>query len=258
MLKLENIHSGYNNIPVIEGITLNIENGEFVGMIGPNGSGKTTLARTITKIIKPSKGKVYYKDGDIEKIDISELARDVAFMPQEMNTVFSISVYDIVMMGRFPHIKRFRDAVKKDHDIVNECLRLTEVLNLSEKDIDEISSGERQRVLIAKALAQEPKLLILDEPTSKLDIGHQVQIMDLLRKFNRTKNITIIAILHDLNIASDYCKRLILLNNGRLEAIGTPEKIIESSLIEKVYKTPVYISESKASNKPHITLRPAE
>ncbi len=256
MLKVENIKSGYDDRIVLNDISFQLRENEFVGMIGPNGSGKTTLARSITKVLPLLHGEILYKGVNTKTMSLNEIARKISFVPQQINTVFSLTVFDFVMMWRFPHINRFKEETKKDIGIVRKSLELTDTINFLSRDLDEISSGEKQRVLIAKALAQEPELLILDEPTSKLDIGHQVHIMDLLKRLRLQKGITILSILHDLNIASDYCDRIILLNNGEILSIGTPEEIINYKLIEEVYKTTVVIKPSPATGKPHVVLLP--
>ncbi len=256
ILKAENIKSGYADRIVLKNISFAIKEKEFIGIIGPNGSGKTTLARSITKVLPLLNGRILYKEADIKAMPLNELAKKISFVPQEISTVFSLTVFDLVIMGRFPYIGRFREETKQDIDIVSNCLELTDTVDFSSRGLDEISSGEKQRVLIAKALAQEPELLILDEPTSKLDIGHQIYIMDLLKKLNTQKGITVVSILHDLNIASDYCDRLILLNNGGIYGMGTPEEIIDYKLIEEVYKTTVVIKPSPATAKPHVILLP--
>jgi len=258
ILRIENIKSGYDEKVVLKDVSFEARKGELIGIIGPNGSGKTTLARNITKVLPLMHGKILYDGYDIEGLNLNAIAKKISFVPQEINTVFSLSVFDLVMMGRFPYVGRFREETQSDFEIVKKALEVTHTHDFLTRSLDEISSGEKQRVLIAKALAQEPELLILDEPTSRLDIGHQIVIMDMLKRLNSQKGITILSILHDLNIASDYCDRLILLDNGRVSGIGTPEEIIDYRFIEDVYKVTVVIKPSPATGRPHVVLSPNE
>ena len=161
-------------------------------------------------------------------------------------------------MGRIPHLKRLQFETKKDIEVVERALSVTDTLSLRDKRIDELSAGERQRVTIARALSQEPVLLFLDEPTSHLDIGHQIQILDLLKRLNRKNYLTIVMILHDLNLASAYCNRIALLNNGAIYKQGRPEEVLTYQNIEAVYKTIVLVSNNPATGRPNIALVPGE
>ena len=256
LLSVDNLSTGYGKDLILKKVSFDILENEFIGVIGPNGSGKTTLARAITKVLPIKEGRILYEEKDLISFSLEKIAKNISYVPQEINPVFDMKIMDIAMMGRHPYIGRFHEETHKDIEIVLDSLKMTDTYELKDRYFDEVSSGEKQRVLIAKALAQEPKLLILDEPTSKLDIGHQSHIMSLLKKLNMEKNITIMAILHDLNIASDYCGRLIMLDKGAIKGIGAPREIIEQRLIEEVYKTFVLVNPSPASNKPHVTLKP--
>ncbi len=256
VFKLKGMSAGYGNIPILHALSLEIGEGEFFGIIGPNGSGKTTLLKALTRIIRPYSGEIIYRGKDISKKALKELACEVAFVGQDALCSFSFTVFEIVMMGRFPHLKRFRTESKRDYDITNQALETVNCISLKDKYIDQISAGERQRVIIARALAQEPRVLILDEPTSRLDIGHQIEIFDLIKKLNLERKITVSSVLHDLNLASDYCDRILLMNEGKIFKIGEPGKILTYENLEKIYKTIVVVNESPATKRPHITLVP--
>jgi len=254
LLEINNLSGGYHKERIIKNISSRIEKGSFMGIIGPNGSGKTTLLRLISRALTPQEGSVLLEDRDIRQMSLKEFCRKAAFVPQDTAINFSFTVWEIVLMGRTPHLKRLQSESRRDIEIAEESIAMTDTAYLKEKNIDELSSGERQRVIIAKALAQEPILLFLDEPTSHLDIGHQIQIMDLLKKLNRDNGLTIIMVLHDLNLASEYCNRIILLNEGEIFKEGTPEEVLTYQNIEAVYKTVVVVNNNPISSKPYVVL----
>jgi iron complex transport system ATP-binding protein len=239
-------------------LSLKVNPGDFLVIIGPNGSGKTTLLRLVTRVLNVRKGEVLYQDENIFKMDLKEFCRKVAFVSQDITIDFSFTVMELVLMGRIPHLKRLQFETKKDIKIAQEKLALTDALNLKDKRIDELSAGERQRVVLARALAQEPELLFLDEPTAHLDIGHQVQILDLLKKINRNNNLTIVMILHDLNLASAYSNRIALLDQGVVFKEGKPEEVLTYQNIEKVYKTLVLVNDNPVTGKPNVVLVPGD
>jgi len=258
LVKVEDVFGGYTKESIIKEASFKISQGEFLGIIGPNGSGKSTLLKLMSRILFPQKGKILFKDKDITKVKLKELCQEIAFVPQDTLINFSFLVWEIVLMGRIPHLKRLQLETKKDFLIAENSLSLTDALHLKDKKIDELSAGERQRVIIAKTLTQEPILLFLDEPTSHLDIGHQIQILDLLRKLNQEKNLTVVIILHDLNLASEYCQRLILLNEGKVFKEGAPSEVLTYQNIETVYKTIVVVNKNPISSKPYVVLVPKE
>ncbi len=254
LLKINNLSGGYHNLPVIKDIFLEIKRGDFVGIIGPNGSGKTTLLRLLSRALSPQKGKIMLQENDINQMSLKEFCQQVAFVAQDTMVNFPFTVLEIVLMGRIPHLKRLQPETKSDLAIAEEALKMTDTLSLKEKKIDELSAGERQRVIIARALAQKPVLLFLDEPTSHLDIGHQIQILDLLKKLNRQNNLTIIMVLHDLNLASEYCHRIVLLKDGMIFKEGVPEEVLTYQNIETVYKTVVLVNNNPINSKPYVIL----
>ncbi|MFA5149837.1 MAG: ABC transporter ATP-binding protein [Candidatus Omnitrophota bacterium] len=258
LLKIANLSAGYFGEDIIKGISLEINAGDFIGIIGPNGSGKTTLLRLCSKVLHPRKGKIYFDNNDIFAMDLKGFCRKVAFVSQDISTGFSFSVMELVLMGRIPHLKRLQFETKKDIEICERALALTDSSGLKEKIVNELSAGERQRAIISRALAQEPVLLLLDEPTAHLDIGHQIQVMDLLKKLNHQNNLTIIMILHDLNLASAYCNRICLLDNGNIFKEGQAEDVLTYENIEAVYKTVVLVNTNPVTGRPNVVLVPKE
>lgn len=254
LLKVDDLYGGYGRDIIIEGLSFTVNKNDFLGIIGPNGSGKSTLLRLISKVLIPQKGKVYFDGKDITQIRLKEFAKKVAFVEQDTLINFSYSVWEIVLMGRIPHLEKWQLETKGDYQIAKNSLSFTGSLHLQEKAIDQLSAGERQRVIISKALCQQPRLLFLDEPTSHLDICHQIEILDLLKRLNRNTDLTVVIVLHDLNLASEYCNRLILLEGGRIYKEGTPNEILTYQNIEAVYKTIVVVKENPISSKPYIIL----
>jgi len=258
MLKLSNLSSGYFGNDVIKNISFEINDGEFVGIIGPNGSGKTTLFRTITKIILEYHGEILYNNKEVWNWRVRELAREIAVVPQFLLLAFHFNVYDFIALGRSPYLGRFESLSIRDKEIIGRSMQITECLHLGERLVTELSGGELQRVFLAQALTQEPKLLLLDEPTSHLDIGHQVDILHLLKKLNKEQGLTILIILHDLNLASDYSERLILLDEGKIYKMGSPVEVLTYQNIEAVYKTVVVVKENPITKKPYVIVVPKE
>lgn len=258
ILEIKNLVCGYVEKEIIKQVSFSAKEGEFLGIIGPNGSGKTTLLRSITGLLKYWEGEVLYNGRNISKIPLREFAQNVAVLPQILNINFSFTVQQLVLMGRYPYLKKFQSINKKDLDIAKNSMSLTDISHLTERRVGELSGGEWQRVLIAQALTQEPKLLLLDEPTTHLDITHQIETLDLIKKLNKEKNLTIIVVLHDLNMASEYCEKIIMLENGEIYIEGTPEEVLTYKNIEEVYKTIVVVIENPVSKKPHVVLIPGK
>jgi len=236
----------------IRDINLRVASGEIIGIIGPNGSGKTTLLRTITRVLKPMHGAIFIEGENIRRMKTGALARKVAVVSQSAESGF-MTVEEFVLLGRTPYYERFRFfETKNDLQIARDAMALTDSLKLKDKFMGQISGGERQLALIARALAQEPKLLLLDEPTTFLDITHQVGILDLVRRLNRNFGLTVIMVLHDLNLAGEYCHRLALFNNGEIYKFGLPEEVLDYHIIEEVYKTVVVVEKNPISHKPYV------
>jgi len=203
LLEVKNLTCGYNGTDVIRDVSFSIRQGEFLGILGPNGAGKTTLFRAVTGILRPGAGSILYNGRKIDEIPARELAREVAVLPQVLDVSFPFSVEEFVRMGRFARRGRLEPFGKEDEAAVDKAMALTEIQDLGSKILNHLSGGERQRVLLAQALAQEPRLMLLDEPTTHLDIKHQVEILGLLSGLNR-EGLTIAAILHDLHLAAEH------------------------------------------------------
>jgi len=258
MLKISNLVSGYQTKEVIKNISCVVNQGEFVGIIGPNGSGKTTLFRTITKIISGYTGSLSYKEKEIRDWPVRALAREIAVVPQFLLMAFPFKVYDFVALGRTPYLGRFETISEPDEKAIRDAMELSGCSGLQDRAVTELSGGELQRVFLAQALAQEPKLLLLDEPTSHLDIGHQVDILHLLKHLNKENGLTIVVILHDLNTAGEYCSRLILMEEGKIYKTGSPAEVLTYQNIEAVYKTVVVVKENPISGNPYVIAVPKD
>jgi iron complex transport system ATP-binding protein len=253
MLIFRDVTSGYGPVEILKDISFNVGQGDFFGIIGPNGSGKSTLLRTATKIIPLLKGEVIVKSSPVKGISFNQMARLIAVVPQDAFFFFPFTVMDMVLMGRIPYAKsKFCLQSKDDEKIALEALKSVGAADLRGRFMDELSGGERQRAMIAKALAQKPEILFLDEPTTHLDIGHQMEIFSLIRKLNKETGLTVITILHDLNLASEYCDKLMLLSEGRIKKIGSPAEVLNYKVIEEVYKTCVIVKENPLTSRPHI------
>lgn len=256
MLHLQSVSCGYENF-LLKNISITINTGDFVGIIGPNGSGKTTLLKAITRVISCKEGAIFLDGQNTQQMQFKELARKVAVVSQLSDTDLKIPVEDLILLGRIPHREGFRFMESKaDLVAAQDAMVLTDVLRFRGRLVENLSTGERQLVSIARALAQEPKLLLLDEPTSHLDIHHQVKILDLIRRLNKENKLTAIIVLHDLNLAGQYCDRLILLKEGIIYKEGSPKNVLTYEAIEEVYETVVVVRENPLSSKPYIFLVP--
>jgi len=257
MLEIKNLICGYDSKFFLKDINFKVASGELVGIIGPNGSGKTTLLRAITRVLKPKSGEIFLEETNIWQLPLKELAKTTAVVSQGPETGF-MSVEEFVLLGRIPYYKGFQFLeTKSDLETAGRCMKLTDTFKFKDQPMNQLSGGERQLALVARALTQEPDLLLLDEPTAHLDITHQVGILDLIKRLNKELELTVIMVLHDLNLASEYCSRLILINNGRIHRMGRPEEVLTYQIIEEVYKTVVVVEENPISHKPHILIVPA-
>jgi iron complex transport system ATP-binding protein len=227
-----NLSFSYGERPVLEGISFTLEEGEVLGVVGPNGCGKTTLIKCIDQILVPE-GELRIRGKPVPEYRHEELARAVAYVPQALSIGMAMSVLEVVLMGRRPHV-RWRIS---DHDLglVTGVLERLGISHLAFRKLTQVSGGERQKVMIARALVQEPLLLLLDEPTSALDVRHQLEVMALVRSVVRDQNIGAMLAIHDLNLASRYCDRILVLNHGRVVDTGKPADLLNPGLIEQVY-----------------------
>lgn len=252
MIEVQSIYFQYHQDWVLQDISFKIERGGFVGMIGPNGSGKTTLLKILYRLLSPQKGQVLFEDKPLQKMSRSEIAKKIAVVAQENYPLFPFRVEEVVLMGRSPYLGSLLFEGKKDLEIAQRAMEWTEILPLRERYLDELSGGERKRVFIARALAQEPEVILLDEPTANLDIHHQLDFLNLILNLNREKGLTIILASHDLNLTSEFCDRLILLQKGRIYCVGSPEEVITPENIEKVYGCKVWIDRNPFSQSPRV------
>ncbi|MCL5103342.1 MAG: heme ABC transporter ATP-binding protein [Armatimonadetes bacterium] len=251
-IEAENLVAGYDGSTVLDGVSIEIEDAGFVGIIGPNGSGKTTLLRTMSRALAPMSGFVQLNGKNIYSIPAREFARRVAVVPQDTLVAFDFTVLEIALMGRSPRLGRFAVEGNKDLRIALDALARTGTEHLKDRQINALSGGERQRVMVARALAQEPEVLLLDEPTSHLDISFQFEIMDLVKSLNREHGLTVLAVLHDLNLASHYCDRLVMIGQGAVQATGSPEEVITVENIRRVYGAEVWVRRHPVSHTPYI------
>jgi iron complex transport system ATP-binding protein len=250
-IEVTDIAFGYTEQPLFDGLTLTIEEGEFVGLVGPNGSGKTTFLNLLTRVLRASRGRISIDGCDIESYSARVLARKMAVVPQESSIIFPFSVSEVVLMGRAPHLESVLEK-EEDFEIATEAMTMTGVNHLASRAITHLSGGERQGVIIARALAQKPSILLLDEPTAFLDIKHQVDIYDILTTLNRERGMTILAVSHDLNLASHYCKRVLVFKEGRLMFDGPPRKAITADTISDVYGTRVIVRTDAQTGRPFV------
>ncbi len=235
-LQVKDLSFAFSKDPVLKDISLEIADGEFLGLMGPNGSGKTTLLRCLTNFLSGWTGDITVDDKPIGSFTPRALAKVFAEVPQISSTDFPFTAHDIVMMGRIPHIGSMLEGeTKKDMSIVQKAMERTNTLQFAKRHFGELSGGERQRVIIARALAQQPQVLLLDEPTVYLDISGQFEMMDLVKGLNKEQQITTVTVLHDINMAARYCDRIALLSEGRLEAVGPPEEVLTPDTIQTVY-----------------------
>ena len=252
LMRCDNISFAYGKIEALTSLSLEITSGEIFGLLGPNGSGKSTLLRLMSGVVRPRTGQVFFTGRDLQTYNREAVARQIAVVPQESRIELPFSVREVVLMGRSPYLKRFGFEQAHDLAIAQHAMEQTGVSALATREIHELSGGERQRVVLARALAQEPQLLLLDEPTAFLDIKHQVEVYDLLKRLSRQQGLTVVAIMHDLNLAALYCDRLALLKAGKVFAHGTPEQVLTYVNIKAVYDTEVYIGLNDITGKVHI------
>lgn len=243
-LIIQNLTFSYNGSAVVNDVSFNVEESNFVSIIGPNGSGKSTLIRLISKVLKDYRGKIMIKGKDIKYLNEKDVARLVAVVPQYTNPGFNFSVGELVMMGRYPYWSRFNRQAKKDLKVVEDVMEKTKIASFYYRKFNELSGGERQRVIIAQALAQDTPILLLDEPTSHLDINFQIELMELFYKLNTLEGKTIVGVFHDINLAIQYSKKVLLLKEGRVFGFGDVGSIINRENIKKVFNSEVYVGKN--------------
>lgn len=232
-LKVRDVEFGYTSVPILKDVCIELAESEVLGVVGPNGAGKSTLIRCIDRILKPQRGSILLDGRDINEMRLMELAKRMGYVPQSTSQIFPATVFDTVLMGRRPHLG-WRSS-EKDEGKVLDVLQMLNIENLAMRDINELSGGQQQKVFIARALVQEPDVLLLDEPTSNLDIRHQLEVMEIITSIVREKKISAIMAIHDLNLASRYADRIVMLNGGTIIDAGNPSSVLTPENIKQVY-----------------------
>lgn len=257
-LTADRISFAYSRRPLFRDFSLILSRGEFAGLIGPNGAGKTTLLRLLTGVLPPDRGRVLVGGRELSNLTARECARTLAVVPQESRILFDYSVLEVVLMGRFAHLGLLGIESEKDVALARRSLHEVGMEAYASRLLNELSSGERQRVLIARALAQEPEVLLLDEPTSFLDLKNRLQIYEILVRLNRERDMAILIISHDLNLASRHCRLLWLMRDGKIVAQGAPGEVIRAEVIREVYGTDAEVQTDPRTGTPFILPYPVE
>jgi iron complex transport system ATP-binding protein len=245
---------GYDGREVLRGLDLRVERGEFLGVLGPNGSGKSTLLRALTGVLPLGTGEVSLLGLRVRRSSRRAIAQRVGVVPQAAGVPFEFTVREVVAMGRTPHITRLHGESDHDRQAIEAALVRTDTADLRDRLVSELSGGEAQRVIIARALAQEPELLLLDEPTAFLDLSHQMEVFELLRRLNREAALTVLCVSHDVSLAAAYCDRLVLLRAGMIAADGPPDAVVTADLIRAVYGAEVLVDHDTPCGRPRVTL----
>ncbi len=252
IFRIEDVSFSYNGRNVLDGISLTLARGSFNTIVGPNASGKTTLLKLMQRILSAKHGVVMLNDFDIRHYRHKDIAKIIGSVPQSTGIESDFTVYDIVLMGRYPHQSRFQDESKEDAEVVRRSMEAAEVWHLKDKHVNRLSGGESQRVVVARALAQEPEVLLLDEPTSHLDIHHQIELLSMVRFLSQEHGLTVVTVLHELNFALHYSDTIILLHQGRIYAQGVPQQVLTEAVIKEVYGIEAFIIAHPGSGKPVI------
>lgn len=252
-LSAEGVTLGYGDRTIIEGLDLAVSPGRITAIVGANGCGKSTLLRSLARLLSPRSGQVVLDGASIHARPTKEVARVLGLLPQSPVAPEGIAVADLVGRGRHPHQRILSRWSTRDYEVVADALEATGISDLADRSVDELSGGQRQRVWIAMALAQETDILLLDEPTTFLDVAHQIDVLDLLTDLRLRRGTTIVMVLHDLNLASRYSDELIAMKHGRVHAAGRPAEVVTSTLVEDVFGLPNQITVDPVSGKPMVT-----
>jgi iron complex transport system ATP-binding protein len=254
VLSVRGVEFGYGGSFRLRAVSFEVDQGEIFGIVGPNSSGKTTLLRVLSKVHAPERGEVWLRGTPLGRLGRRAVAREVGVVPQELTLAFPVTVEELVLTGRYPYGARRLFESAQDRERAREAMALAGVLDLGAQPVDTLSGGERQRALLARALAQEPRLLLLDEPTSHLDLRHQREIVGLLRRLNRDRGLTVLLVSHDLNLTGELADRLLLLVGGRVAKVGTPAEVLDETVLADAYDCPVWV-EKGPSGRPIVHIR---
>ena len=255
-IDIRGLSYAYGEQPILKDLDFKVRDGEFFIIIGPNGSGKTTLLKTICGIEPDGKDHIRLFDHPLADYTKRDLAKVLSLVPQVIPANFPFTVLQTVLMGRFPHLGILGVEDESDLEIADQALTFSGVAHLSNRKLNELSGGERQRVFIARALCQEPRLLVLDEPTASLDLAHQLRVMDLMEQLKQDKGLTIVMVSHDINLAAMYADRVLLMREGQIVSIGTPWEVLTFETLEGAYDCTILVDESPLGHYPRITLVP--
>ncbi len=257
LLTIERVTAGYSpGRPVLREISLSVKRGEFVGVAGPNGSGKSTLVRVASRSLRPWEGRALLDGRDVWSLGAREFARRTAVVPQETYVPFDLSALETVLLGRHPHAGPLHLENAADENAAIEALDAVGAAGLARRSIREISGGERQRVIVAKALMQEPALLLLDEPTAHLDVAHQMEVLSLVSRLAKERELTVVAVLHDLNLAAAWCQRIVVMHGGQIAADGAPNDVITEPMIAHVWQARMWVKRHPATGRPFLLPAP--
>jgi iron complex transport system ATP-binding protein len=234
--RIQAVEFSYGTAPVLRGITTDIARGDFVAIVGPNGAGKSTLLKILAGLLRRYKGSVIFCGRDLSELSPAGLAKRIAYVPQETHVVFPFTVSEIILMGRLPHRSGRLFDSPNDVEVSRRAMELTDTLELAGKTFNELSGGERQRVVLASALAQDPRVLLLDEPTIYLDLKHQIHFYNIVEKLNVTRQMTIVTVTHDINLAARYARRMIVLNAGRIAGDDSPELVLTPEHLHEIFE----------------------
>lgn len=255
-ISLQGVSFAYERQNVLDGISFQVCKGDFLAVLGPNGSGKSTLLKAIDSQIQIQQGSISLLGRDIKEYSARELAKEVALVPQQSPVASGFSVQETVLMGRFPYQGLLGLEGKKDLDVARQAMQSTKVEHLRNRKLNQLSGGELQRVLLARALCQEPRIILLDEPTSSLDPAHQVRIMDLLERLHQEQELTVIMVVHDLNLAALYAQQMLLMREGQAFCQGAPREVLNFKNLEQVFDCVLLVEEGSMDNLPRVSLVP--
>jgi len=252
-IHVKNLNYHYGDFPALKNVTFSVATGDFFIIIGPNGSGKTTLLKVMAGILKNQAHQLEILTRPVNHYSRKALARTIAFVPQTIPVDFPFSVTEIVLMGRSPYLGMLGLEQEKDLEIAKQALNFTNIEHLAYRKLDQLSGGEQQRVFVAKAICQEPEIILLDEPTASLDLAHQIRLMDLMEKLKNERGITVVMVSHDVNLAAMYGDRLLLLNKGEIVQLGAPKEVLTFQTLEYVYGCTLLVDESPLGKSPRVT-----